>query len=30
MFGVIVTSTETQRKEWIDEVREITRDMFTA
>jgi NAD(P)H dehydrogenase (quinone) len=28
MFGVIVTSTEEQRKAWLDEVREITRDMF--
>ena len=28
MFGVIVTSTEEQRKEWLDEVREIARKMF--
>ncbi|HII98908.1 MAG TPA: NAD(P)H-dependent oxidoreductase [Methanoregula sp.] len=28
MFGVIVTSTEEQRKAWLAEVREITRDLF--
>jgi NAD(P)H dehydrogenase (quinone) len=28
MFGVVVTSTEEQRKAWLDEVREITRDTF--
>lgn len=28
MFGVIVTSTEEQRKAWLDEVRGITRGMF--
>ena len=28
MFGVIVTSTEQQRKEWLSEVREITLDTF--
>ena len=28
MFGVIVTSTEEQRKAWLAEVREITRETF--
>ena len=28
MFGVIVTSTEHQRKAWLSEVREITRETF--
>jgi putative NADPH-quinone reductase len=28
MFSVIVTSTEQQRKEWLSEVREITRKTF--
>jgi len=28
MFGVIVTSTEQQRKAWLSEVREITRETF--
>jgi len=28
MFGVMVTSTEQQRKAWLSEVREITREMF--
>lgn len=28
MFGVMVTSTEQQRKAWLFEVREITREMF--
>ena len=28
MFSVIVTSTEQQRKAWLSEVREITREMF--
>ncbi len=28
MFGVIVTSSEEQRKSWLFEVREITRDIF--
>jgi putative NADPH-quinone reductase len=30
MFGVVVTSTEEQRKAWLDEVREITRDTFPS
>lgn len=29
MFGVIVTSTEEQRKEWLAEVREITGALFS-
>ena len=28
MFGVVVTSTEEQRKEWLDEVRERMRETF--
>ena len=28
MFGVIVTSTEEQRREWLGEARELTRRMF--
>jgi len=28
MFGVVVTSTEEQRKAWLGEVRELTRDTF--
>jgi NAD(P)H dehydrogenase (quinone) len=28
MFSVVVTSTEKQRKAWLDEVREITRNTF--
>jgi putative NADPH-quinone reductase len=28
MFGVIVTSTEEQRKAWLAEVQEITRELF--
>ena len=28
MFGVVVTSTEQQRKAWLSEVREITRETF--
>lgn len=28
MFGVVVTSTEEQRKEWLEEVRELTRHTF--
>jgi NAD(P)H dehydrogenase (quinone) len=28
MFGIVVTSTEWQRKAWLDEVREITRNTF--
>jgi len=28
MFGVVVTSTEKQRKEWLAEVRELTRETF--
>ena len=28
MFGVIVTSTEQQRKAWLAEVQEITRETF--
>jgi NAD(P)H dehydrogenase (quinone) len=27
-FGVIITSSDEQRKGWLDEVREITREMF--
>jgi NAD(P)H dehydrogenase (quinone) len=30
MFSVIVTSTEGQRKAWLDEVREITRETFPS
>ncbi|OPX64151.1 MULTISPECIES: NAD(P)H-dependent oxidoreductase [unclassified Methanoregula] len=28
MFGVIVTSTEEQRRAWLDEVREMSRELF--
>jgi len=28
MFGVVVTSTEKQRKEWLAEVGELTRETF--
>lgn len=28
MFSIVVTSTEQQRKEWLSEVREITRETF--
>jgi NAD(P)H dehydrogenase (quinone) len=30
MFGVVVTSTDGQRKEWLTEVQEITREMFPS
>ena len=28
MFSVVVTSTEEQRKEWLEEVRDLTRSTF--
>ena len=28
MFGVVITSTQEQRKEWLEEVRELTRALF--